>query len=64
MEHSFNKVIDLLFLAKQEGVEVVFNDERLQLKVGENEDINEMIIEIEVVQCNKDFRQALTNNQK
>ncbi len=44
MEHSFNKVIDLLFLAREEGVELVMNDERLQLKVGVNKAIDETLL--------------------
>ena len=44
MEHSFTKVIDLLFLARKEGVELVMNDERLQLKVGANKAVDETLL--------------------
>ena len=45
MEHEFNKVIDLLYEAKQVGVEVVLNEERLQLKVPENQTIGKELLE-------------------
>ncbi|MEO6731988.1 MAG: condensation domain-containing protein, partial [Ferruginibacter sp.] len=44
MEKSFNKIIDLLYLAKQDGVEVVLIDERLQFKIAENTLVDENLI--------------------
>lgn len=44
MEESINKVIDLLYLAKQDGVEVIVNEERLQLKTTDNRKIDENLL--------------------
>ena len=45
MEQSFSKVIDLIYLAKQDGIEIVLNEERLQLKVPENKTIDKALLE-------------------
>src|SRR5205085_5152415 len=45
MEQSFNKVIDLLYSAKQNGVEFILNGEKLQLKVAENKAIDKNFLE-------------------
>lgn len=44
MEKSINKVIDLLYLARQDGVEVIVNEERLQLKVADNRKIDDKLL--------------------
>ncbi|MEO6549144.1 MAG: amino acid adenylation domain-containing protein, partial [Ferruginibacter sp.] len=44
MEQSFNKAIDLIYLAKQNGVEILLNDNRLQLKVSENQQVDENLL--------------------
>jgi amino acid adenylation domain-containing protein len=44
MEELFTKVIDILYLAKQNDVEVILNGDRLQLKVPENKTIDEQLI--------------------
>jgi hypothetical protein len=45
MEQAFSKIVDLLFLAKQKGIEVVLNEERLQLRVEDNKTIDKNIVE-------------------
>jgi hypothetical protein len=45
MEQVFTKVIDLLYTAKQHGIEVILNNEKLQLKVAENKNIDKVILE-------------------
>ncbi|HET9278298.1 MAG TPA: condensation domain-containing protein, partial [Flavitalea sp.] len=45
MEQSFTKVIDLIYLAKQDGIEIVLNDERLQLKIPDNKVIDKKLLE-------------------
>jgi hypothetical protein len=44
MEESFKQVIDLLYLAKQDGVEVVLNEERLQIKIADDRSIDENLL--------------------
>lgn len=44
MEQSFNKVVDLLYLAKLDGVDVLLNDGRLQLKVQKQNEIDENLL--------------------
>jgi Condensation domain len=51
MEHTFNKVIDLLYLAKQDGVELLLNEDRLQFKIAENRVVNESLLK--EIRCNK-----------
>ena len=46
MQQVFTKVIDILYLAKQNGVEVVLNKERLQLKIAENKVVDKGIVEL------------------
>jgi phage-related holin len=38
MEQTITKVIDLLYLAKREGIEIILNNDKLQLKIPENKD--------------------------
>jgi len=45
MEPSFLKAIDLIYLAKQQGVEIILNNEQLQLKVQEDLDIDKTLLE-------------------
>src|SRR5688572_3008172 len=45
MEQSFTKAIDLIYLAKQDGIEIILNDERLQLKVPDNKVIDKKLLE-------------------
>ncbi|MGF7082762.1 amino acid adenylation domain-containing protein [Mucilaginibacter sp. UYCu711] len=40
MEKTFIKVLELLYFAKQQKVDVILNDDRLQLKVPEGQDID------------------------
>ncbi len=44
MEDSIRKVIDLLYLAKQNEVEVILNEGRLQLKIAENKKVNDSLL--------------------
>ena len=44
MEHSFTKVIDLLYLAKLDGIEIVLNGDKLQLKVPENQVVDQDLL--------------------
>ncbi|MEO6230172.1 MAG: amino acid adenylation domain-containing protein [Ferruginibacter sp.] len=45
MESSFNIVIDLLYLAKQNDVEIILNEDRLQLKIPEGKQVDQQLIE-------------------
>ena len=45
MEQEFTKVIDLIYLAKQDGIEIVLNDERLQLKIPDNKTIDKNLLQ-------------------
>ncbi|GAA4316747.1 hypothetical protein GCM10023149_13950 [Mucilaginibacter gynuensis] len=44
MEEFFNKVIDILYAAKQNDVEIILNGDRLQLKVPEDQEIDEQLL--------------------
>ncbi|MEO7766358.1 MAG: hypothetical protein ABIS01_02990, partial [Ferruginibacter sp.] len=44
MEHKFIKAIDLIYLAKQNGLEIILTDQRLQLKIAENSNIDESLL--------------------
>ncbi len=45
MEQTFNKTIDLIYTAKQAGVELFLNGEKLQLKHAENKTIAKDLLE-------------------
>ncbi|HET9279980.1 MAG TPA: condensation domain-containing protein, partial [Flavitalea sp.] len=45
MSQSFEKVIDLLYLAKQNGVDVALNEDQLQLKLPKNRSIDKGLVE-------------------
>src|SRR5688572_4018771 len=45
MSQPFAKAIDLLYLAKQNGVDVSLNEDQLQLKLPKNKSIDKDIIE-------------------
>ncbi|WP_246113331.1 condensation domain-containing protein, partial [Segetibacter aerophilus] len=45
MKEAFTKVIELLYLAKQDEVEIILNDGRLQLKVPDNKDIDQKLLD-------------------
>ncbi|MHA4842637.1 amino acid adenylation domain-containing protein [Flavitalea antarctica] len=45
MEQSLTKIIDLIYLAKQNGIDFVVTGERLQLKVAENKKIDKTLID-------------------
>ncbi|MBC7913798.1 MAG: AMP-binding protein, partial [Pyrinomonadaceae bacterium] len=49
MEETFTKVIDILYSAKQDEIEIILNDGRLQLQIPENKSINpDLLNEIKV----------------
>jgi amino acid adenylation domain-containing protein len=52
MEETFTRVINILYLAKQDEVEIILNDGRLQLKVPESKTINPTLLE--EIRSNKD----------
>ena len=45
MEQTFNKIIDLIYLAKKDGVEFILNGEKLQLKVADSKTIDKDLLE-------------------
>jgi hypothetical protein len=45
MEQEFTKAIDLIYLAKQDGIDIVLNEERLQLKIPDNKIIDKSLLE-------------------
>jgi len=45
MSQTFAKVIDLLYLAKQNGVDVALNEDQLQLKLPKNKTVDKNLIE-------------------
>jgi len=45
MEQKFTKAIDILYLAKQNGIDIILNDEQLQLKLPKNKDIDKSLID-------------------
>ncbi|MEO6720286.1 MAG: hypothetical protein ABIN67_07955, partial [Ferruginibacter sp.] len=45
MEKEITKVIDLLYLAKLDGIEIILNDDKLQLKVPENKKIDKSLLD-------------------
>lgn len=45
MTQSLNKVIELLYLAKQDGVELVLNEKRLQIKIADDKVIDEKLLQ-------------------
>ncbi|MDQ3845719.1 MAG: condensation domain-containing protein, partial [Bacteroidota bacterium] len=45
MDRTFIETIDLLYLAKQNGVEIILNNEQLQLKLQENKDIDKNLLQ-------------------
>ena len=45
MEQTFNKIIDILYLAKKDGVEFILNGEKLQLKVASSKTIDKDLLE-------------------
>ncbi|MEO6231488.1 MAG: amino acid adenylation domain-containing protein [Ferruginibacter sp.] len=63
IEAMMNKTIDLLYLAKQQGIEIVLNEEQLQLKLPKNKSIDKNLL-----QDIKDSKEAiidfLRNNQR
>jgi NRPS condensation-like uncharacterized protein len=61
MKQAFTKIIDLIFLAKQNGVDLVLNGERLQLKVAENKDIDKTLLE--EIKSNKQSIIDFLNNE-
>jgi hypothetical protein len=44
MQKTFSEVVDLLYLARQNDVEIVLNDGRLQLKVAQNKNVNQELL--------------------
>ena len=44
MEKTFKKTIDLIYAAKQVGVEFILNGEKLQLKIAENKTIDKDLL--------------------
>ena len=59
MEDTFTKAIDILYLAKQHGVDIILNGDQLQLKIPEDKTIDQDLLE--KVKANKkliiDFKQ-------
>jgi len=45
MEETFTKAIDILYLAKQNGVDILLNGDRLQLKIPEDKTIDNNLLE-------------------
>ncbi len=45
MEQTFTKAIDLLYLAKQNGVDILLNEDQLQLKLPRNKNIDKGLLE-------------------
>ena len=45
MEQTFNKIIDLIYIAKKDGVEFILNGEKLQLKVADSKTIDKDLLE-------------------
>src|SRR6186713_1611621 len=45
MEQTITKVIDLLYLAKREGIEIILNNDKLQLKIPENKAIDKGLLD-------------------
>src|ERR1700733_4191254 len=44
MEETFTKVIDILYLAKQNDVDIVLNGDQLQLKIPNDKTIDEDLL--------------------
>ena len=45
MKQAFTKVIDLLYLAKRSGVDIILNNDSLQLKLPKNGNIDNNLLE-------------------
>ena len=45
MEEIFTRAVDILYLAKKKGVDILLNGDQLQLKVSENRPIDEELLE-------------------
>jgi amino acid adenylation domain-containing protein len=45
METTFQKAIDILYAARQKGVEILLNNDKLQLKIDENQEIDEDLLQ-------------------
>jgi amino acid adenylation domain-containing protein len=46
METTFQKAIDILYAARQKGVEILLNKNKLQLKIDENQEIDEHLLQL------------------
>ncbi len=44
MEQTFTKAIDLIYLAKQNGIEIILNNDQLQLKLLKNKNIDKTLL--------------------
>ncbi|MDQ3846750.1 MAG: condensation domain-containing protein, partial [Bacteroidota bacterium] len=58
----FNKAIEILYLAKQESIEIVLNEEQLQLKLPKNKPVDQDLLQ--EIKNNKEAIVAFLKNRK
>jgi amino acid adenylation domain-containing protein len=46
METTFHKAIDILYAARQKGVEILLNNDKLQIKIDQNQEIDEDLLQL------------------